>query len=264
MSSLKRKLSAGRPVLGMWSVVASPTMVEIGALAGLDFQILDLEHGAFDLGILENAIRACDAAGGAPLVRVPDLRPSTFQPVLDLGARGVVVPQVRSAADAEAAVVAAKYPPRGRRGYNPFVRAGGYSNPSGRRGGKLDDDFGLVCVIIENREAFEDLEAIVAVPDLDVLYLGVYDMSLALGCGGDTRHPDVTAFVRRASAVVRAAGKTVGLMVRNADDTAAALDLGAKFLVHGVDGDVFHRAVGDQVAAFRDLIGNGERSGPCA
>lgn len=223
-------------------------------MAGLDFIILDMEHGAFDLTSLEAAIRACEGAGGVPLVRVPDLRPAIFQSVLDLGAHGVIVPQIRSVADAERAVQYAKYPPLGCRGYNPFTRAALYANPPDNQAGKLRNSFGLVGVIIENREAYADLRAIAALAEIDVIYLGIYDMSLALGCQGNTRHPDVLSFVQDAAQVIRNAGKTIGMMVRSPEEMAAARDMGANFLVYGVDSHVFHQAISERVGHLRSLI----------
>jgi 4-hydroxy-2-oxoheptanedioate aldolase len=217
-------------------------MVEIASAAGLDFVILDLEHGAWDFASLENAIRGAEGAGAAPLVRVADLAPSTFQRVLDLGAHGVVVPQVRSVADAEAAVRAARYAPLGSRGYNPFTRAAEYAAPDTNAQGKLDPAYPAVGVIIENAEAFAALPAICAVEGLSFIYLGVYDMSLALGCSGDVRHPKVQAFVSEACQVAVAHGKAVSMMVRSVADITTALGLGARILVWGVDANILYEA----------------------
>ncbi|MEI6986918.1 MAG: aldolase/citrate lyase family protein [Rhodospirillaceae bacterium] len=252
--SLKDRLKDRQPVLGMWSIISSATIAEIGILAGLDFIIFDLEHGTFDLTALEAAIRACESAGGVPLVRVPDLQPSIFQSVLDLGAHGVIVPQIRSVADAERAVRYAKYPPLGCRGYNPFTRAALYANPPNNQEGKLRNSFGLVGVIIENIEAYADLAGIATITDIDVIYLGIYDMSMALGCHGNTKHPDVLSFVQDAARTIKNAGKTIGMMVRNHNEMAAARDLGADFLVYGVDSNLFYQAISAPVKHFQQLI----------
>lgn len=241
-TSLKTRLASREAVIGLWSVVANATLVEIGARAGLDFHILDMEHGAYDFGSLEEAIRAAECGGGSPLVRVPDLTPSTFQRVLDLGAHGLVVPQIRSAEDAERAVKFATYAPRGERGYNPFTRVADYSAPPTSDYGKMRDGFLTLCVIVENDSAFADLEAICALTQIDVVYLGVYDMSLVLGCGGDVTHPKVKQFVAEASRTIRAAGKTVGLMARSPQAAAAAIADGAGFIVGGVDSNAAYQA----------------------
>jgi 4-hydroxy-2-oxoheptanedioate aldolase len=249
-SPLKQKIQSGRAVMGTWCIVANPVNAEIGALAGLDFQIFDLEHGAFDLGTLGNAIRACEGAGGTPLVRVPDLSPAIFQSVLDLGAHGVIVPRIANAKDAARAVQFAKYSPLGSRGYNPFTRAAQYAAPSSNQEGKLHNDYTLVSVIIENEEAYADLANILAIPQIDVVYLGIYDMSLALGCDGNTQDKRVTTFVEDAARKIIAGGKQVGMMVRSEAEIAQALGLGARFLVYGVDSHILYRAFHDAVGAF--------------
>jgi len=238
-------------VLGVWSIIPSPVVVEIFALGGIDFAILDMEHGIFDVGALDSCVRACEGAGAVPLVRIPGLNPSAAQWALDLGGHGIVVPQIRDASEAEAAVRMAKYAPLGDRGYNPFTRAALYANPPDNRSGKLNNDFSLTCVIIENKTALADLEHICETPELDVIYMGIYDLSVALGCAGDTTHPHVTRVVESAVAQIRAAGKAAGMMVRSQQDIARALTLGANFLVYSVDTFLIRDAVTRVISSFK-------------
>lgn len=248
---LKTKLASGQAVLGIWSIIPSPVVVEILALSGLDFTILDMEHGIFDVGALDNCVRACEAAGAVPLVRIPGLNPSAAQWALDLGAHGIVAPQISNASDANAVVEMAKYAPRGTRGYNPFTRAALYANPPDNRLGKLSNDFSLTCVIIENESAVLDLERICETPGLDVIYMGIYDLSVALGCDGNTTHPRVVQVVENAIAQIRLAGKAAGIMVRNEQDIARALALGANFLVYAVDTALIRDAATRAVSSFK-------------
>lgn len=235
VNAIKRKLADGKPVLGIWSIVPSPILAEILSLSGFDFTILDMEHGVFDLGSLDSCVRAIEAAGAVPLVRIPGMNPSAAQWALDLGAHGIVVPQVNDAQDAAAVVGMAKYAPVGKRGYNPFTRAANYANPADNRSGKLSNEFSLTCVIVESESALEEIDAICATPGIDVVYMGIYDLAVALGANGDTKHPLVVEVVERSIARIRSAGKAAGMMVRNSTDIARALSLGANFLVYGVD-----------------------------
>lgn len=250
VNPLKAKLASGQAVLGVWSIIPSPVVVEIFALGGIDFAILDMEHGIFDVTALDSCVRACEAAGAVPLVRIPGLNPSAAQWALDLGAHGIVVPQVGNATDVENVVKMAKYAPMGHRGYNPFTRAANYANPPDNRSGKLNNDFSLTCVIIENESAVAELARICATPDLDVIYMGIYDLSVALGCNGDTKHPHVVKVVERAIRQIRAAGKAAGMMVQSQQDIAKALTLGANFLVYSVDTFLIREAVTRAVTSF--------------
>ena len=235
INAIKCKLANGQPVLGIWSIIPSPIVVEILSLSGFDFAILDMEHGVFDLTSLDACIRAVEVAGKAPLVRIPGINPSAAQWALDLGAHGIVVPQVRDAKDAAAVVDIAKFSPAGQRGYNPFTRAANYANPASNRSGKLNNEFSLTCVIVESESALADLDAICVTQSIDVIYMGIYDLAVALGVNGDTRHPHVVEVVERSIPRIRAAGKAAGMMVRNSSDITRALSLGANFLVYGVD-----------------------------
>jgi 4-hydroxy-2-oxoheptanedioate aldolase len=250
INDIKFKLANGQPVLGIWSIIPSPIVVEILSLSGFDFVILDMEHGVFDLTSLDVSIRAVEITGKVPLVRIPGLNPSAAQWALDMGAHGIVVPQVRDAQDAAAVVKMAKYAPVGHRGYNPFTRAAEYANPENNNSGKLKNQFSLTCLIVESESALDDLDAICATPSIDVVYVGVYDLAVDLGVSGNTRHPRVVEIVEHSIRRIRDAGKAAGMMVRDSSDIARALSLGANFLVYGVDSSLIREAASYAVAAM--------------
>lgn len=255
---LKSKLNDGQPVIGIWSIISSPIVVEILALSGFNFLILDMEHGIYDQTALDACIRACEAAGCAPIVRVPGINPSAVQWALDMGAHGIVVPQVGNAASATMAVEMTKFAPDGTRGYNPFTRVAGYAAPSSNQVGKLRNDFGLTSVIVENQTALNELDAILAIEDLDVVYVGVYDLSITLGYEGDTKHPGICQVLEQTIARVRSAGKIAGLMVRSKEDVEKAIRMGARFLVYSVDTSILLEASKDVVAAFTQGVSDAQ------
>lgn len=237
---LKQKLAKGAIVTGAWSLIPSPMAVEAMAHGGLDFVIIDMEHGTFDTASVDACVRACEAAGCSPLVRIPGMNLSAAQWALDSGAHGIIVPQVDGLEQAKQAVALAKFPPEGMRGYNPFVRAGNYA---GAKGGKLSNDFTLSAIIVETRRSLDELEAICALPGLDVVYIGVYDLSVVLGHAGDVSHAEIQAIVKQSVATITKAGKTAGMMVRSRDDMQAAHALGARFILCGVDTNILRNAV---------------------
>lgn len=249
---LKQKLLAGEAVLGVWSIIPSPVVAEIFAFGGIDFAIFDMEHGIFDVGALDGCIRACESAGSAPLVRIPGVNPWAAQWALDLGAYGIVVPQISNGIEASAVVGMAKYSPNGSRGYNPFTRAAQYANPPNNQLGKLSNDFSLTCVIVENQMGLDNLSQICSVPDLDVVYMGIYDLAVMMGCEGDTKNPKVVKVVHESISQILAAGKAAGMIVRNQGDISEALSLGANFLVYSVDTFVIHEAVVSAVSSFNN------------
>jgi 4-hydroxy-2-oxoheptanedioate aldolase len=154
------------------------------------------------------------------------------QRVLDRGADGVVVPQIPDADAAARAVAMAHYAPDGTRGYNPFTRGGHYGMPPQP---KLARGYPFAGVLVESPAAAEHLERIAALPRLDLIYLGVFDYSVALGIPGQVDDPRVQAFVERAARIGRAAGKAVGTTATNAAQVERLTRAGVNVLLYGTD-----------------------------
>jgi len=231
---LKARLQKGEVVMGAWSIIDSPIHCEILLSNGFDFLILDLEHGVFSQPTLESCIRACESAGGSPLVRVPGLNAGLVQNALDFGAHGIVFPQVAGAIEVASAMRMTQYPPNGVRGFNPFTRAGNYGSAAMSRP-KIENGFCLNSIIVENLRSYEELDQILKLPDLDLVYLGVYDMSVALGAKGDMKNPKLIQFVEDCIPRVRKAGKAVGVMVHDPIAMKSMIEKGANFIVYAVD-----------------------------
>lgn len=219
---------------GVWSILPSAIHSEILSLAKLDFQILDMEHGLFDFGSLDASIRSCELNGCSPFVRIAGLDPVATQKAMDLGAHGIIYPQIKNTNEAELAVKLTHYAPRGVRGFNPFTRVSDYSiqknaEPRNRNG------FACTGIIAETFQSIEDLDKLLEIPNLDLVYLGAYDLSVALGCPGDMKNPKLLSIVESAVVKIRKANRIAGVMVQDPNDVAKYYQLGANFIVLGVD-----------------------------
>jgi len=204
MKTTTRLFSRQTQVLGTWSQLSAPEAIDILAAAGFDFTIVDAEHGSFGMEAIETLVRACDAGGVVPLVRVPSLDQAQITRAFDAGAHAVVVPGVSSVAEARRAVEAGRFAPHGSRGACPCVRAGGHWVDDWRTYAEASErDTGIV-VLAETPGALADIEGICAVDRIRALMIGPFDLSVALGLQGDSRHPDVVAAIRR---MVAAAGR---------------------------------------------------------
>ncbi len=203
----RRKLAAGEFCLGVGITLSDPAVTE--ALGrDVDFFWMDLEHTPLGLESLQAHLMAARAAGIPALVRVPTSDSGMIKRVLDTGAQGVIVPQVRSATEVRAAVAACRYPPRGARGYGPR-RASDYGHDPHYLENADQDVF--VAVQIENAEAMRELEAIAAVPGLDSLALGPFDLAASLGRLGQVTHPEVVTAIQRVVSVARTHALPVGM-----------------------------------------------------
>lgn len=229
-----RLAAAPRPLAGGWVCSGSALVAEIMAGSGLDWVLIDMEHGPNSLESVLAQLQAVGGTDSTAVVRVPNGDVVTIKQVLDLGAQNILVPMVSSAAEAQAVVDAVRYPPRGRRGV-------GSALARSARWNRVDDylqhadEYVSVFVQIESADGVDGAAEIAGVDGIDGVFVGPSDLAASMGLLGQQTHPDVTAAVLRAFAAVQAAGKPVGV---NAFDQVVAqsyLDAGADFILVGAD-----------------------------
>lgn len=245
-----RKLRASEATIGCFVGLGSPNVVELLGHAGLDWVILETEHNGLDAAEVEHLLRAAGTTPAVPIVRIPSADHVYIQRALDLGAGGVMVPLIRSAAEAEAIVRATRYPPTGRRSFGP-LRASHYGQDNADYLARANDNT-LVALIIETREALDNIDAIAAVPGIDVLYLGLFDLCLAMGLNPlDLPVPAVDAAMER---VLDAGRKHKVAVGHGAATPAGVSDLrnrGFAFVGFGPDYALLTEAARAGVDAFR-------------
>jgi 4-hydroxy-2-oxoheptanedioate aldolase len=180
----KEALRTGKVVVGFQQFMSSPTLTEMAGIAGFDWVFLCTEHGTLTIGTeLENLARIADARGMTPVVRVTHNDYSIIMRCLELGAKGVMVPRVRSRAEVEQAVAWVKYPPLGTRGICGYTR--GYSYGQVEPEADRVNDETIVMLLIEEVEAFDHLDEILSVPGVDCAVFGAGDLSMQLGIRQD-------------------------------------------------------------------------------
>jgi len=217
---------------GIFVKTGSPHIVEVLGGCGLDFVVIDAEHAPFDRVSLDLMVMAGRAANLPVLVRVPDDRPSTLLSTLDIGAAGVLVPHVDTAAQAAEIVCAARFA-GGQRGYSGSPRYAGYG-ALGMAEAQRRGDEALVLCQIESRQGLDECEAIAATEGLDGVFIGRSDLSLSLGETSAAAPPVVSA-TRRILAAGVAVGKLVGMFVGSTQEAAQFTPLGANWFIVGSD-----------------------------
>ena len=237
---LREKLRGGKPLVGVFSKTCDPAMIEILGRAGFHYVILDCEHGPSNPMALQNLIRAAEVAGIAPIVRVASIDEEISR-ALDVGAVGVEIPKVETAEDARRAIQAAKFYPGGERGVCRFVRAARYSSkPKAQYFQEANET--LVIIQLEGLEGVENLEEILQVEGVDILFIGPYDLSQSMGLTGQTSHPLVVEQMRRIVEKARALGVAVGAFTEDESSLKTWMDAGVRYLSYSVDGGVFFEA----------------------
>ena len=228
MPDLRARSRSGDTLLGCFLTWPSGGVVELAALAGFDFVLIDAEHGFFSMESVASMIAACDGAGIAALVRPPSALSDQVGRYLDAGAAGTLLPRVEGAAMARSAVEALKFAPAGKRGLGG-VRANRYGTMPLADFVRRANEETLVAVQIEREGALAELSRIADEPAVDVLFVGPNDLSQALGAPGDISSERYRAEVSRVSAEARLADKTAGIMVGSREQLPALRELGYRF-----------------------------------
>jgi 2-keto-3-deoxy-L-rhamnonate aldolase RhmA len=253
-SNLRRKLSDGQVVTGMIGFLGTPMAIEIMARAGIDFVMIDMEHCPMDMGQLAHLVRAADASGIAPLVRVPDVEPGLIKRTLNLGVAGIVIPHATRASCA-ALVQAARYPPDGQRGACPIVRATEYWPDDWNAYSAHANREIIVLPLLEDQEAIADFDALAGMPGIDGFFVGPYDLSVSVGApGASFEHPKMSAALDRVTELCRRHGKFVVTTVGDRQERAYSemlIGRGVQGLVFATDALVFLKACQRMVANLK-------------
>ena len=231
---LKQRLIDGENVLGCWSFLGNPHVVEILGLAGFDYLVLDQEHGLGDPTSLSAQLQAMSATATVGVVRVPWNDHVYLKRVLDAGAEAVLIPSVDTAEEARAAVAACLYPPRGRRGTaSSSVRASSYG---------MAPDYVATCAEnlliacqIESARAVENIDEILAVDGIDLIFIGPFDLSATVGQMGNLKHPEVARLIGRAEERIKAAGRPMGTVPHPGCTWKDMFERGYQFVNAGSD-----------------------------
>lgn len=232
--SLKQRLVGGERLLGALVRLPSETLVEMAGTAGLDYVVIDCEHGPADLVALQHHLSAAEAHGMETLVRVGSGGADLVLRCLDLGASGIIVPHVESMEEARAAVVAARYPPLGGRGFATYTRAGRYGaqTPDEHLAKAASDT--LVVVMVETVRGCAEAAGILAVDGVDAVLVGPADLSVSMGLDGRTDEPSVTRAMVEVHEVARGAGRSVMSIVGSPEAARAALTSGSDLVVYNI------------------------------
>jgi len=249
---VKRALLRGEQVVGtMVQEVRNPCIAQVLASAGLDFFMLDLEHGAFTLDQVADIAQVGRLAGIIPLVRVPDDDYPWLARPLDAGVMGLMVPRVQNRAQVEAAVSTIKYPPVGRRGCAVTARQTEFGSVPVKEWMNWANQETLFIAQIEERAAVEDIDGILSVPGVDVALIGPNDLSISLGFPGQTDHPTVQAAIER---VVQSAARhhvASGLHIRDLEALKTWRDKGMRFLMYSNEVGLLRDAAASAAKALR-------------
>jgi 2-keto-3-deoxy-L-rhamnonate aldolase RhmA len=246
---LKQKLAAGETCLGMWVTLESPTITEIAVALGLDWVVIDAEHGHLDLKEIVEHLRVTHNTPTTAIVRVQEIEQGVIKRVLDVGADGIIVPQIVSAEEVERAVQFAKYPPWGIRGVGGEratawgLKLADYT--------KIANDETLVISMMETVQAEADLDNILKVRGLDGFYFGPADFSSTAGYLGQWEGPGVAERLVAIKDKSRASRIPSGIICTSIDDAIRRKQQGFQMLGLAADTGLIIRALREAIEKVR-------------
>lgn len=240
------------PSIGIFAKTLDPAFIEVAGRSGLDFVIIDMEHGPIDFARVHDHVRALALTSARSFIRVPRLDAAMIGSALDSGADGVLVPNIKNAGQARAAVHAARFHPEGGRGVCRYVRAASFGKTAGADYFEGANEAILVCQI-EGREAVDQLDEILDVEGIDILFIGPYDLSQSLGCPGEVGSRKVLELVAEIATRAKERDIQTGAFSDDPKLTQTLLECGVSMMACSVDVDVFRSGLASLIGAH----GNG-------
>jgi 2-keto-3-deoxy-L-rhamnonate aldolase RhmA len=247
------EVSYGQMVLEFFTPGIGPML----AACGMDFVVYDMEHGRCDIQLLAEMIASCRGSAIVPMARVPDLEAAPLSRVLDLGARGVLIPRVETRAQMERVVAELKYAPQGKRGVALGIAHDLY-RPAGSGFFEQANADIAVIAIVETARAFENLDEILSVPGLDVAWMGHYDLTVSMGIPAQFDHPRFLAAMDALIAACHRHHVAAGFLPPSPEDTLYWIRKGFRAISLGSDIGVYMNAL----RAFHRSVTAAAHDGP--
>ena len=248
-NTFKAAIAAKRQQIGLWSSLASHISTEVIAGSGFDWILLDMEHSPNDLADVYVQLQAIMESPTQAVVRVPSDDPITIKRILDAGAQSLMIPNVDDASQAERAVAATRYAPRGQRGFSQAPRAARFGRVANYHARCEEELFTIVQ--IESRTALDNIEEIAAVEGVDALFVGPGDLSTSLGYLGQQGHVDVVATIETTIGRIAATGKACGILTGDEALARRYIAAGTAFTAVGSDMSILARTTEALAAKFK-------------
>lgn len=250
IKKFKEKLESKQSVIGPFMKTIDPAFVEIAGYANFDFIILDMEHGPIDFVNLQNLIRATQSSNIIPIVRVQDDSEISIDRALDSGAIGVQIPQISNADQAQKAVAAAKFAPEGNRGVCRYVKAAKYSSLDKFEYFRTANEL-LIILQLEGQEAIDNLDEILRVEGIDIIFVGPYDLSQSLGIAGEMDNPILHDKMKYIIEKAREKNIVVGTFVDDLENASLWKSIGVQYISYSVDVGIFYEKCKEVVESFK-------------
>ena len=234
MKNLKERIQSGETVHGSWLNLGSHVSADIMGHAGFDWLLIDMEHGSGYEDMMFHQLQVLAAMEVTPLVRTSDATRGKIQQILDSGSQGIMFPQINTVEEAKTATQLMYYPPKGTRGMAKITRATHYGKTAKEYLDQLENTL-LGIVQIETASALKEVDAIAALEEVDVLFVGPTDLSVSLDTYGQLQHPVFQKALKDVADAAKKYGKAAGVLMQNISEYDMYAQLDYRFLACGGD-----------------------------
>ena len=248
--TIKLRMQEGESVFGTWCMLPSSFVIDVIAGTGVDFVVIDMEHGTMSLETAEEMVRSAQLHNCQPIIRVGDDQENTILHALETGCKAVMVPHVSTVESAKKIVEAARYAPLGKRGLSPYTRCHNYTHDGLSDSLLRHANDTLVGILVEGLDGINNLSQIAKVSGIDLIYLGMYDISQSVGFPGELEHPKVIEQLEICLDVIKSSGKIAGTFSRDLDACKYFQNMGFNFVAYVADSYALTSFYKDAVTAF--------------
>ena len=232
------KLKSGQQIIGTWSLINSPLSIDIICSSGIDFIVIDSEHAPVSFDTAQTLAMICESHGVSPIFRVGGVIEDQILKALDIGMHAIQVPNISSADQLLDLIRYSKYPPIGNRGFSPYTRAGGFLKSNAKKLTELGNSNTFLVVNVEDQFGVDHLGDLLNIDSIDVVFIGLFDLSKSLGAPGAVESPLVLNKLDKAIAKVHASGKKVGSIASSLNGLKVLKKMGVDYITYSVDSGI--------------------------
>jgi len=231
-NKLKNKLKNNQEVIGTWSSLSSSNVINVLGTTKLDFVVIDMEHGSMSFETSEDMVRAAESAEISPIIRIGSDDEQLILRALETGVQSVMIPHVTSASQAERIVKCCKYYPLGNRGLSPYTRIHNFTHKNLDKSLQNANEQTLVGILVEGKKGLANLEEIVKVEGIDLIYLGLFDICQSVGLPGELNHPSVIEEIMRCQEIISSNNIIAGSMSTDLEYIEMLRKMDYKFIAY--------------------------------
>lgn len=261
MKDLKKRIGDGETVFGCWLNLGNSLTAEIVGLAGFDWVLIDLEHGAGTESAVLHQLQALEHTTAFPVVRIESFERQRIHRILDLGAGGIMCPRINNIEEARKFAAGLRYQPDGFRGVAKMVRASGFSRNFDSYIRDIDKKV-LGIIQVETTGILKHIHKIAFIDNIDVLFIGPADLTMALGIFGQFDHPLYLEALAETADAATKAGKAAGILMYDPNDFSKYHNIGFRFIACGADMTFVVNGANEMAGRLKSLAGQARITDP--